>query len=598
MSRLVALKSVATLSDLAALLGFKAPALAYILYKIPAANRYTTFAIPKRGGSTRTIAAPIPQLKLVQRNLATLLHDCWDEHCLKSGASDELAHGFKRRRSIFSNARKHRNRNYVFNVDIADFFPSLNFGRVRGYFLKDATFSLSPAIATYLAQIACHDNALPQGSPCSPVIANLIGHVLDIHLVAMAAKHGCTYSRYADDLTFSTNHATFPLSIANRDPTDPHKWEPGNRLTQIVTRNGFALNPTKTRMQYHDSRQEVSGLIVNRKVNVRREYRHNIRAMVHNLQRKGSFEIHDSSGGTTAGSVSQLQGMLTFIDSIDLRNKYLKTKLETRRDAGGKALPPITVIEFGKTTSKEVGPLTPSERLFQNFLIYKEFFATPMPVIVCEGDTDNVYLLHAIHSLHKAFPELIGPPAGGASRLKVRIFRYVNTRVGRLLGLGDGGGSVLKTMIETYMRETSRFLAPHSKHPFIILVDNDTGSDSIKGILSKYGLAFPIAGGFIHVRSNLYVMRTPPLLGKTDTEIEDFFDAAAKAITVDGKTFHADKGFDKTIHFGKTIFAHRVVRPNAATINFGGFTPILQTIVDIQKHCASTPVAAPTTPTP
>jgi hypothetical protein len=109
----------------------------------------------------------------------------------------------------------------VLNIDLEDFFGTVNLGRVRGFFIKERNFALKPRVATVLAQIACHDNALPQGSPCSPVISNLIGHVLDIQLSALARKTGCTYSRYADDITFSTNKQVFPPAIAKREAMAP-----------------------------------------------------------------------------------------------------------------------------------------------------------------------------------------------------------------------------------------------------------------------------------------------------------------------------------------------------------------------------------------
>ena len=93
---------------------------------------------------------------------------------------------------------------YVLNIDLQDFFDSFNFGRVRGFFIKNRNFQLNPDVATVIAQIACYDNKLPQGSPCSPVITNLISHSLDIRLASLAKKYKCTYTRYADDITFST----------------------------------------------------------------------------------------------------------------------------------------------------------------------------------------------------------------------------------------------------------------------------------------------------------------------------------------------------------------------------------------------------------
>jgi hypothetical protein len=175
----------------------------------------------------------------------------------------------------------------------------------------------------------------------------------------------------------------------------------------------------------------------------------------------------------------------------------------------------------------------------------------------------------------------------GKSRLKVRLFRYVKTRTGRLLGLGSGGGTVLRPLIESYMSESKRFLAPSSKFPCILLLDNDSGANAVEGVLKKYGLTLP-PSGFVHVAHNLYVMRTPPLPGKPQSAIEDFFTKQTLSTQLGGKTFHPSKaGFDTTKHYNKKAFAHSVVRPNAATINFGKFAAILKVFVDIINHCAT-----------
>src|SRR5690606_35788925 len=118
-------------ADLAHLLNCKPSSLAHLLYKVPPASKYYTFELPKRGGGVRKISAPIPRLKLLQARLANLLQECWAEICTQNKWSDSVSHGFKKGRSVFSNAKKHRNHNLVFNTDIANFFPSINFGRVR-----------------------------------------------------------------------------------------------------------------------------------------------------------------------------------------------------------------------------------------------------------------------------------------------------------------------------------------------------------------------------------------------------------------------------------------------------------------------------------
>src|SRR5437773_7456974 len=154
MSRLEALKSAQTLSDVAKLLLFKPSALSYLIIKQPSASKYTTFEIPKRTRGTRTIKAPAERLKLVQAKLSDLLQDCLDEINKAKNRKDRIAHGFKRGRSIITNARQHRKRRWLFYLDLQDFFPSINFGRVRGYFMQDRNFQLPAAVATVLAQIA------------------------------------------------------------------------------------------------------------------------------------------------------------------------------------------------------------------------------------------------------------------------------------------------------------------------------------------------------------------------------------------------------------------------------------------------------------
>ncbi len=322
--RLPELKAAHTLRDLARVLNIKPASLSYVLYKFGEDKKYTIFQIPKRNGGHRTIKAPERRLKLIQRKLSDLLQDCVDEINKTTGRKDISAQGFKRDRSILTNARRHRHRKYIFNLDLADFFPTINFGRVRGFFSKNRDFELHKSVATVIAQIACHDHTLPQGSPCSPVISNLVTNLLDVRLVRLASSAGATYTRYADDLTFSSNKREFPSEIAVPG-ADPHSWQPSKSLRGIIERTGFTINDSKSHMMYRRSRQDVTGLIVNKKVNVRWEYRHTVRAMVHSLVTTGSFHLFGATpeGGFAQrpGTLNELHGMLGFINSIDVFNR-------------------------------------------------------------------------------------------------------------------------------------------------------------------------------------------------------------------------------------------------------------------------------------
>lgn len=586
MSQLAALQAASTLHDVAALLGFKASSLAFILYKKPAVDKYRKFDIPKRMGGVRQITAPADDLKLLQRRLADLLQNCQDEINQKLGRTDDgpnpdrLAHGFKRRRSIITNAKAHRRRRFVFNLDLENFFPSINFGRVRGYFLKDKNFALKPTVATVIAQIACFEGALPQGSPCSPVISNLIGHVLDIHLVKLAAKEGCRYTRYADDLTFSTNKPEFPASIAVRSALNEHEWEIGPSLAALIAKGGFAANVKKTRMQYRDSRQEVTGLVVNRKVNVRAEYRHSVRAMVHHLFTKGSFFFEsiviDPTGAKTVvqqpGRLEQLHGMLGFIDGVDLQHR--------KRPAGSRRSPE---------------DLSSKELIYRRFLLYKDFYASSVPVLVCEGKTDNVYITHAIRSLANAYPKLATVDPNGKIAILLRRFRYSGTSTGRILGLGGGTGD-LTHFLRTYLTEARRFKAPGMQHPVIVLIDNDQGANAIYSLIGQLKKSPKPTGleNFIHLDGNLYVVPTPVGPKNAPSMIEDFFDLKTRSMQLKGKSFDPSNDYETATHYGKSDFAHKIVQPNATSIDFTNFKPILDRFVEvIDAHAATHTTGTP-----
>lgn len=580
MNQLEALKATTGLKSVAKFLGFTPSGLAYVIRIVPAPARYTKFSIPKRNGSRREIAAPIPQLKLAQRRLADALQNCIAIINQADALPDNIAHGFKRKRNIMSNARIHRGRRYVFNLDLKDFFATINFGRVRGFFVKDKRFALNQHAATVVAQIACHEGALPQGSPCSPVISNLIAHILDIHLVRLAKSAGCSYSRYADDLTFSTNLAEFPSRIARRVPGKPHVWEPGIELVKLITKSGFAINPDKIRMQYRDSRQVVTGLVVNQKVNVRHEYRHAVRAMVHKLFTTGSFEfVHTTKVATGAattvtkskGTVKELHGMLGFIDGVDLHNQ-----------------PKLTAAQVG-ARKKDARP-TSKELIYRRFLMFKEFYTAVAPVIVCEGASDNIYLFHAIRALAAKFPQLATIKSDG-TKLNIRLFKYSGTSTGRILGI-TGGAAPLGQFMLAYASETKRFTAHGMHFPVILLVDNDAVTGPLYNIIGQIAGKKPTGSEpFVPVAANVYLTATPIISPAKMSRIEDCFDAKTKAIKLGTKTFNPESEFDTNLHYGKMAFAQKIVAEHADAIDFNGFTGLLTNLTAaINHHSAKFPL--------
>lgn len=274
-SEFLALK---TPHDVAALLGYQYRFLVRVLYRTPDAAKYTSFDIPKRRGGKRTIDAPNPYLKAVQRRLSAVLYAV---HRPRSSA-----HGFLRARGIVSNASRHFGRRHVGNVDLENFFGSINFGRVRGLF-RAKPYGLPEPVATVLAQICCHNNALPQGAPTSPIVSNMLANSLDRELERLAKKYRCHYSRYADDLTFSTRQKAFPGELLASQGEGQVAATLGSELAAALHNQGFRPNPAKVRLAGQYVRQEVTGLVVNEKVNIRREFIRQLRAMIHALGKFG-----------------------------------------------------------------------------------------------------------------------------------------------------------------------------------------------------------------------------------------------------------------------------------------------------------------------
>jgi RNA-directed DNA polymerase len=241
-------------------------------------KRYQTFSIKKKSGADRTINAPVKGLKSLLRSLNFVLQCMYEPH--------KAATGFVMDKSIVDNAQKHVGHHYVFNLDLKDFFHSFDRNRVKMGFMFEP-FHLKgdkEPLAFLLASLCTHPfeiegeikTVLPQGSPTSPTITNILCKKLDRRLTGLAKRFGATYTRYADDITFSSPH-----NIYNEESFN-------NELTRIIEEDQeLIINPKKTRLQKSGYRQEVTGLIVNEKVNVRRRYVKQIRMCLYYWERYG-----------------------------------------------------------------------------------------------------------------------------------------------------------------------------------------------------------------------------------------------------------------------------------------------------------------------
>jgi RNA-directed DNA polymerase len=251
--------------------------LIYFVFRVDESNNYTTFQIKKRKGGNREISAPISSIKILPRKLNQVLQTIY--------SVKPSVHGFVRERSVISNAKAHTGNKYILNIDLSDFFPSIHFGRILGLF-KSAPFNFNDKVAIALARLCCYKRSLPQGAPTSPILSNMICAKMDKQLDELARIHGCKYTRYADDITFSSEDDFFPKSIVFYSDSD--KLELGSKIKEIITLNNvFDINPDKIKLRTQFERQVVTGITVNEFTNLPRSYVRQIRAMLHAWEKYG-----------------------------------------------------------------------------------------------------------------------------------------------------------------------------------------------------------------------------------------------------------------------------------------------------------------------
>lgn len=545
-------------NELADYLSIPRNKLTHILYVKKPDSYYTTFEIPKRNGETRTICAPSGDLKILQEKLSNMLwlyqKSIWEE----KGIKPNISHAFEKEKSIITNAKIHRNKRFVLNLDLESFFDSFHFGRVQGYFEKNNSFKLPHDVAVVLAQLTCYQGRLPQGAPSSPIITNLICQPLDTYLLRIAKKYKLDYTRYADDLTFSTNDKHF---VENQE-------EFLAEANAAIKRAGFSINEKKTRLQFKDSRQEVTGLIVNKKLNVNHAYVRKTRAMAHQLYSTGEYLIDG-----VPGTLKQLEGRFSFIDQLDHYNNVLDPQ-EIKHDAFH---------------------LNGRERQYQAFIFYKYLFAHDTPVIVTEGKTDIRYIKAALKSLYTKYPRLIQKDAEGNFIYKFSFFRRTK-RWKYFFGISLDGADAMKILyryhvgsgkiIPAYLSYFRQLSGLEQHKPVMLLYDNESKSDRpLKKFLGED--VHPTADQKAALKENLHMQLipdsklfvvTPPLVrSKEECEIEDLFTDELLKLNLEGKTFCRKDKFDNSKYFGKEIFSQYVYE-NYQKIDFSGFIPLLDVI--------------------
>lgn len=221
---------------------------------------YCTYEIPKKSGGVRLVAQPSRQLKAIQSWIL--------RNILDNLSSSEASKGFEKGTSIYENAYPHIGSNVILALDIDNFFPSIPANKVYGVFYS---LGYSKKISSALTSICVYKGFLPQGSPASPKLANLVCSQLDARIQGYAGKHGITYTRYADDITLSCQSIKMIVKAKSFVPT-------------IIKEEGFKVNNSKTRLLGLRKKKSVTGLVVgSRKAGVGREIYREIRVKIHHL---------------------------------------------------------------------------------------------------------------------------------------------------------------------------------------------------------------------------------------------------------------------------------------------------------------------------
>lgn len=287
--------------------------LRYLVYHrdVVTFDNYYRFDIPKKSGGTRHIAAPKTHLKAAQRQIL--------EHILQKVEVSDLAHGFIKSRSVLTSAKTHgTSPDLLINIDLENFFPTITFERVRGLY---QSFGYSGYIASLLAMICTYcermpleikgeikyiktsDRILPQGSPASPMITNIICRNIDKRINGLCEKLGVTYTRYADDMSFSYTGNTDEFAIGSFLKS----------INKIIEAEGFHMKKEKTHILRKNNRQYITGIVINNEeIGVPKKWVKILKASIYNAQK-----LKASGGSVSNKTIYEISGKIAWLKSVN-----------------------------------------------------------------------------------------------------------------------------------------------------------------------------------------------------------------------------------------------------------------------------------------
>jgi retron-type reverse transcriptase len=297
--------------DVATAMGISVPTLRWLAFHHPASKttHYHSWAIAKRSGGERTISRPQKKLAAAQQWIL--------DSVLSRVSVHDSAHGFVPGRSTLTGAQPHVGSKVVINMDLQNFFPTIDFARVAGLFRG---MGYSPAVATIFSllctesprriirsgdealHVAVGNRSLPQGACTSPALSNLISRRMDNRLAGIAAKLQWRYTRYADDLTFSTQGDDTKIGYVLA------------RVRHVAEEEGFAVKESKTRVLRQSTQQTVTGIVVNDQPSIDRKTIRRLRSILHRAEFEG-LEKQNRIGHPNF--TCWVQGMIAYINMVN-----------------------------------------------------------------------------------------------------------------------------------------------------------------------------------------------------------------------------------------------------------------------------------------
>lgn len=300
---------------LSSLLGFSAFSL-YEVIKNPE-DQYFSYQIPKRSAGTRQIDSPRKSLREIQDWILTnILNRCQPHNA---------AMAFTKGRSIKSNARAHVGRSSVLSLDIKDYFSSILPDKVIWVF---KIVGYSHSVASALTGLTVLSRGLPQGAPTSPALSNLVMVDIDQSFTRYSEKLGIKYSRYADDLTFSGRFRPAPVIDMCR---------------RILSRNNFSLNAAKTRLMLPHERQEVTGVVVNSRMQAPRYVRRRLRQELYYIEKFGLSAHEEKRPSLRTNRIDHLRGIAEYVLFLNPEDRDAK-----------KAVSLLGRVRYGKVLTQPV----------------------------------------------------------------------------------------------------------------------------------------------------------------------------------------------------------------------------------------------------